>query len=118
MLYLNLILMLQKHKKILWGLGILLVLSPLGIMLPYLAHSGGAWGEWNSDEIKKYSGNVPQKLKDNEKIWKAPLENYQIAKNDKKPIIRSVYYVLSGIAGILIILGCTWCLIYYYRNHE
>ncbi len=107
-----------KHKKIMWTLLLLLALLPLGIMLPYFAHSDGAWGEWNSGEIKKHSGFVPQKLKENEKIWNAPFENYQIDRKNKMLINRSFDYILSGITGILIILGCTWGLIYYYKNHE
>ena len=55
----------------LWiGLGVLIILSPLGIILPEHFKAGSAWGEWGADEMQKLVGYIPQGL---EKVVR-PLE--------------------------------------------
>ena len=41
------------------GLGVLAVLSPLGLLLPEHFKAGSAWGEWGIDEIQRLAGYVP-----------------------------------------------------------
>jgi len=55
----------------LWvGMGILVLISPLGLLLPERFKAGDAWGEWGTDGIKELVGYIPQGL---EKLFK-PME--------------------------------------------
>ena len=46
-------------KKLWIGIGVLIVLSPLGLILPDHFKAGSAWGEWGLEEIQKMTGYVP-----------------------------------------------------------
>jgi len=46
-----------RYKKALIGLGVLIILSPLGLIA-----AGTAWGEWGIGELKSILGYVPQGL--------------------------------------------------------
>ena len=103
----------------LWaGLGVLMVLSPLGLVA-----AGIAWGEWGAgdfrdtairQQIAQASGNVappehvPQGLEHLSNIWTAPIPDYA------PPFMHSESfgYVLSAIAGagliILVFSGLSW----------
>jgi cobalt/nickel transport system permease protein len=99
----------------LWlGLGLLLVLTPLGILA-----AGTAWGEWmQSDfsdpaarqQIAAASGNIappsvaPQGLQKMADIWTAPFARYA------PPYIRSATfgYMLSAMFGVGIIVLLSW----------
>lgn len=50
----------MKTVTKLWiGLGILAVVSPLGLILPEYFKAGDAWGEWGTDTIKDLVGYTP-----------------------------------------------------------
>lgn len=89
----------------LWiGLGILVVLSPLGLILPEHFKAGSAWGEWGSDEIQKLIGYVPEKLAKLSEIWKAPMPDYEFKGWEEKSMAHlSLAYIVSAIVGIIII---------------
>jgi len=40
-------------KRLWWGLILLILISPLGLVLPEVFKSGPAWGEWSLEEIEK-----------------------------------------------------------------
>ncbi len=85
-------------KKLWFGLCILALLSPIGLMA-----SGTAWGEWGAEEFSKMLGYVPQGLARFSDLWKAPLPDYGV------PGIGEVTgYVLSAFLGITLILIITW----------
>ena len=56
-------------KKLWIGIGVLVLLSPLGIIIPKWFGAGGAWGEWGLNEIEKVSGYVPEGLKRIAGLW-------------------------------------------------
>lgn len=91
-------------KKLWWGIGILALLSPLGIIIPKWLGAGGAWGEWGLDEVKKAAGFVPEGMKRIAEIWKAPLPDYALPVANKGLVIESFGYVLSAIIGIALIV--------------
>jgi cobalt/nickel transport system permease protein len=104
-------------------LGILVLLSPLGLYLPDKFNAGSAWGEWNTKEIlaemAKVSGNsdiyIPKGLQQAEQSgWKAPLPDYALpGQNSASLPALSLSYILSGalgvtLLGLLIMLSKRW----------
>ena len=81
----------------LWILiGILIILSPVGIILPRYFKSGAAWGEWNSSEMRALIGYLPEGMGKFSSIWKAPMPGYA----------GDLFgYLISAMSGIVIIAG-------------
>jgi cobalt/nickel transport system permease protein len=97
-------------KRLAIGLGVLVLLSPLGLYLPEAFRAGSAWGEWGSEEIRQEvakeaggEGYVPAGLKRAEESgWKAPLPDYALPGQESAPLGKlSLSYVLSGAIGAL-----------------
>ncbi|MCD6291211.1 MAG: PDGLE domain-containing protein [Anaerolineae bacterium] len=89
----------MKGINKLWiGLGILALLSPLGLLA-----SGTAWGEWGADEFSSMLGYVPQGLAKFAEIWNAPLPDYTIPGLGDVP-----GYILSAIVGMALVVAFTW----------
>ena len=99
-------------KKLMIGLIVLALLSPLGLFLPNkLKALEGAWGEWGPEEIAERVGFVPagfQRLAD---IWKAPIADYTRATETSPFTTHALWYILSAFMGIvftvLVIYGLT-----------
>lgn len=87
----------------LWiGLAILIVLSPLGLLLPEHFKAGDAWGEWGSDTVKDLVGYIPEGLDKLSSLWSAPMPDYAFKGWEEKPLASlSVAYILSAALGIL-----------------
>jgi hypothetical protein len=94
----------RRYRKLWVGLLLLVLLSPLGIVLPKKAKADKAWGEWSAQELKSMLGFVPEKLAKIEGFWKAILPGYAIAGLDK-PWQVKLAYVLSGIVGVIVIVA-------------
>ena len=92
-------------KKLWLGIGILALLSPMGIIIPKWFGAGGAWGEWGLDEIAKEAGFIPEGMKRIAEIWKAPLPDYALPVENKGLAVESFGYVLSAIIGVALIVG-------------
>ncbi len=92
-------------KKLWICVGVLALLSPLGIIIPKWFGAGGAWGEWGLTEIEKVAGSVPEGFKRIAGIWKAPLPNYDLPAGSKRLAVESIGYVLSAVIGIALIAG-------------
>jgi hypothetical protein len=88
------------HKKIWAGIGVMALLSPLGLILPEKFKAGGAWGEWGTDEIEKMLGYVPAGLGRLSELWKAPLPDYGPRPEGASTAAHSGWYILSGVLGI------------------
>ncbi len=96
----------MKTTKKLWiVIGILLLLSPLGVIIPVLFKSHGAWGEWGRDTIEKMVGFMPEGMKRLGGIWKAPMRDYEIPGQSSGLTSDSIGYVLTGVVGVAIIAG-------------
>lgn len=95
-------------KKIFIGLLALALLSPLGLLLPELFHSEGAWGEWSIEKVEKQTGQTPAGMKKDANLWKAPVPGYAVGKGSDSLLKRSGYYFLSGVVGIGVIALLTF----------
>ena len=93
----------KKWKKLWIALLFLIILTPLGILLPRLFGAGGAWGEWGAEEIRKLMGYVPEGLRKLDRLWKAPITDYEI-----RGWSPTVGYLVSGIIGVVIVLLLTF----------
>lgn len=105
-------------KRIIIGLIVLAVLSPLGIIIPRLFHAGDAWGEWSPEKVKEKAGYTPEKMKKDAGLYKAPLPDYGDGTEKKSVWSESVLYLISGFVGIGIIGLSTFVLLKIYRKHE
>jgi hypothetical protein len=86
------------------GLGILIILSPLGLLLPEHFKAGAAWGEWGIDEIEKLIGYVPQGLERLSSIWSAPIPDYAFKGGEQKGLSAlSFEYIISAVVGVVVI---------------
>ena len=81
----------------LWMLiAILIVLTPIGIVLPQHFRAGAAWGEWTKDEIKALGGYLPKGMEKLSSLWNAPMSGY--AKG-------GLGYIICAILGVMVISG-------------
>lgn len=97
--------------KLLIALGALAVLSPLGLILPELAHAGSAWGEWSADELKTAAGSVPEGLAKLAELWKAAIPDYAFPGSESHGIAAlSLSYVASALIGIALCVGAAFLL--------
>jgi cobalt/nickel transport protein len=93
------------------GIAVLIVLSPLGLILPDHFKAGSAWGEWGADEIQKLVGYVPKGLERLSSLWSAPLPDYAFKGWEEKPLANlSLAYVSSAVIGILLCVGVVFIL--------
>lgn len=96
----------MKTTTKLWiGITILVILSPVGLLLPEYFKAGAAWGEWGSEEIKSIIGYVPSGLEKFSKIWKAPVPDYAFKALEEKGMPHlSFAYIISAVTGILLVV--------------
>jgi hypothetical protein len=94
----------MKIATKLWiGLGILIALSPLGLLLPEHFKAGSAWGEWGIDEIQKLVGYIPLGLENLSGIWNAPIPDYAFKGWEEKGLPHlSFAYIISAVIGIAV----------------
>jgi hypothetical protein len=94
-------------RKLWAGLVLMLLLSPLGLMLPGLFQADGAWGEWGAQELRVRLGYVPAKLAQLEGVWKSVLPAYAIP-GLNKPWQVQLAYLGSGFLGAGLVGGLTF----------
>jgi cobalt/nickel transport protein len=88
------------------GIGGLIILSPLGLLLPEHFKAGSAWGEWGVDEIRKLTGYIPKGLGKLSSFWSAPIPDYAFKGWEGKPVLTlSFAYILSAVIGVMICVG-------------
>ena len=102
----------MKLTTKLWiALGVLIIISPLGLILPEYFKAGSAWGEWGADEMDKLVGYVPQGLKRVSELWNAPMPDYAVKGWEAKGLTRlSVAYIVSAILGVALIAFAAWAI--------
>jgi len=85
--------------KPLWiGLGILILITPLGLLA-----QGTAWGEWASEELKSILGYAPAGLQSLEGLWHSIMPGYNLPGFDN-PVKSALGYVISAAIGSSIIV--------------
>lgn len=77
----------------------IILLTPLGLLLPEVFKAGGAWGEWDVDEIKEMIGYIPEGLHKLSNIWHSPIPDYEL-----KGWNRYIAYIFSGVIGVAMVV--------------
>jgi hypothetical protein len=94
-----------KTTSKLWiGLLALIVLSPLGLILPAKLGAGSAWGEWSAEEIRRLVGYVPPGMSRLGEVWKAPMPDYAFRGQESAPVhTLSISYIIAGVIGVAVV---------------
>jgi len=94
----------MKIMTKLWiAMGILILLSPLGLILPEYFKAGDAWGEWGTGSIKELVGYIPQGLEKFSSLWNAPIPDYAFRGQEVKGLpYLSLAYIVSAIIGVAV----------------
>jgi len=97
----------EKSSFLKWSIaiiGLLIFLSPLGLLAP-----GTAWGEWGREELASLGlGYIPQGFDRWADFWKAPIPDYDLSMLGNPAFA----YILSGFIGVIITVGCIWGISY------
>lgn len=108
----------MKMTTKLWlAIGALVLLSPLGLLLPSLFGVGGAWGEWDLAEIKRQIGFMPEGMRRISELWHAPFADYAPL-TGKGPAAEGMGYVLSGIVGVVMVAAVMYGIIKLLANKD
>jgi cobalt/nickel transport system permease protein len=84
----------------LWaGLGVLILLTPIGVLAP-----GTAWGEWSTEQLKSQLGFVPTGLAQIGSAWTASIPGYAPA-FIRNPLLG---YLIAALIGAVLVVGVTW----------
>jgi len=94
--------------KLVTGLIIIAILVPLGIVVPRLFNAGGAWGEWETQELEKLVGYLPAGLAKTAHLWRAPVPGYGLGPEATSTLAQSARYILSSLIGA----GIAICVMY------
>ncbi len=96
-------------KRLAVIMGILIILSPLGIIIPGLFKAQGAWGEWDTGTLKNMAGFIPEGIKKLSDLWHPVMPDYNIRKWTDAGILKtSSGYLVSGLVGA----GLAWIIAY------
>lgn len=106
------------QKKLWIGLLIMALSTPLGIYLPKIAGSGGAWGEWDTDALEKMLGYVPEGMKKIINIWKSPVPDYNLGGEGASSGIQSLWYVFSALLGLAAVVLVVYIISRILSRHE
>lgn len=92
----------KEYRTLFIALGVMALLTPVGLYLPEIMKAGAAWGEWGIDEVRDMIGYAPAGMEKTADGWKAPLPEYAIpGKGDASLPMRSMAYILSAFLGII-----------------
>ncbi len=94
----------KRFKKLWIWLGFMVLLAPVGLILPEFFKAGGAWGEWDIDQIKDIAGYIPEGLRKLSDLWSAPFPDYTLSGWDKG-IMSYLSYIISGLVGVAVVAG-------------
>lgn len=87
-------------RKLVLGLGALIILSPLGLLA-----KGTAWGEWSTAELQAKAGFIPAGLERLSSTWKPLLlSDYGSSAFGQTFWLQAMGYILSALAGLILIL--------------
>jgi cobalt/nickel transport system permease protein len=93
-------------KKLALGLGVLVLLAPLGLVIPVKLGASEAWGEWGGERVQELAGYIPAGMQKIEALWRAPLPDYAPKGSEEATLpVLSIWYILSGMLGVAFVAG-------------
>jgi len=93
-------------QRLRFGLGVLALLTPLGVVLPWIFQAKSGWGEWGAAELARLIGFVPGGMKRLGELWQAPLPDYAFAGPGAGVVTACLAYLLSAALGIALLFFC------------
>lgn len=98
-------------SKLRIGIGILILLVPLGLIIPQYFQSGDAWGEWSITDLKEMVGYIPKGMDKLAAFWKAPFPDYAFnGLPETKLAILSFGYIVSAVIGVFAVVAVVYLL--------
>ena len=95
-------------RRLVMGLVVLTLLSPLGLYLPARFGGGPAWGEWSASEVTKLTGHTPSQLAKLSSLWCGPLPDYAPPGHEAASLpTLMLFYFVSAAVGISVIAAAT-----------
>lgn len=92
----------SEYRKFLIALGLMALLTPVGLYLPQIMKAGGAWGEWGINEVRTMVGYAPAGMEKTADAWKAPMPDYAPpGGGDASSPAQGLYYLFSAFLGII-----------------
>lgn len=92
--------MFKKYQKLWLALGIMALLSPIGLIA-----TGTAFGEWGVDQLEEEAGFIPSGLARMADLWHhAPLPDYGISGFDASFLQSGLGYIVSAVVGAALII--------------
>ena len=86
----------RGYRRLWWGLGALVVLTPLGLLA-----QGTAWGEWGAEELRELAGYVPAGFSKLSETWThVLLPDYALPAIGEGFWRSSVVYIVSAVIGV------------------
>ncbi len=82
----------------------MVLLVPIGVVLPSMTKAGDPWGEWGPDEAAEVAGisQVPEGLAKYSELYAAPVPDYQF--NESENLAgESLQYVGAALVGVLLV---------------
>lgn len=96
------------RRKLWTGLGVLVLVSPLGLILPALFGAGGAWGEWGLEEVRKIAGFIPDGMKKLAERWSSPMPDYALPGQRPGLVGESMGYLAAAVIGVGLAAAAGW----------
>jgi len=103
-----------------WGVvvALLMLISPLGLLLPAWLGAETAWGEWSAQEIEHLVGYLPQGMVAWAEKWESPLPDYAFphqtdggqAWQGEAAGWLTLAYIASALVGVGLVVGIGWSL--------
>lgn len=106
------------QRKLWAGLIIMVLLSPLGVIIPEIFKAGDAWGEWGAETLAKLLGYIPEGLKQYTGLWKAPIPDYSLGGDNASQWLQIASPILSGLLGIAIVALVVYLLAKFVVRHD
>jgi hypothetical protein len=101
----------KEYRNLLIALGVMALLTPVGLYLPRILQAGGAWGEWGINEVRKMVGYAPAGMEKTADAWKAPIPDYAPpGGGDASSPAQGLYYLISAFLGIIACGGAAYLL--------
>jgi PDGLE domain len=85
----------HNYAKLWWGLGLLILFTPLGLLA-----GGTAWGEWSTEDLSAMTGFTPTGMQTWASFWKhAVMPNYAFPGMEGSFLSSACGYIFSAVIG-------------------
>lgn len=92
-------------RRLLVPLALLVLLTPIGLLIPAWSGAGAAWGEWGADEVGELAGAIPRGLQSLGDLWGGFLPGYGPPGDAAaSPVRQALWYLFSAGFGTAVLL--------------